>query len=204
MKKKSIVLAAVVLALGALIATAVAHRGEQMHGGRGMRALMQKLDLTDEQQEQLKEMRQIHREKLKEVWGEGPEAVKALHEEYRAALGKILNVEQLEKMEAIRVEIGEGFQGGKMRGHRGMWGRHCGPGRGHGAKNAFAKLDLTDAQKEQLKGLRETHREELDKLQKKHREALEKLLTDEQRRELEELKDEAFYGGKRRHRHPMW
>jgi len=42
------------------------------------------------------------------------------------------------------------------------------------------------------------------KLQKKHRKALEKLLKKEQRAELEKLKDDAFYGGKQKHRRSMW
>jgi hypothetical protein len=33
---------------------------------------------------------------------------------------------------------------------------------------------------------------------------LEKLLKKEQRAELEELKDDAFYGGKKNHRRSMW
>ena len=193
MKKKWIVLASVVLALGALVATAAAHRG-----GQGMRAVMQELDLTDEQRDQLKELRQAHREKMKDARGDGPEVMKGLHEEHRAALGEVLNAEQLERMQAMRADFAGGFRGGKMRGHRGMRGH------GPGAKNAFAKLDLTDAQKDQLKDLRKAHRAEVGKLQKQHREALEKLLTDEQRAELAELKDEAFYGGKRRHRRGMW
>ena len=75
---------------------------------------------------------------------------------------------------------------------------------GHGGKKAFAKLDLTDEQKHKVKDLRKAHREEMGKLQKKHRKALEQLLKKEQRAELEELKDDAFYGGKQKHRRSMW
>jgi Spy/CpxP family protein refolding chaperone len=197
MKNKWFVLAGVVLALSVLVSAAVAHRGERMRSGHGMRGMMQGLDLTEEQQEQLKGLRKDHRQEIKEIRSEGPEAMEALHEEHRAALGKILNAEQMEKMQAMRAQFGEGFRGGKMR-------RHRGPGRGHGAKNAFAKLDLTDEQQDEIKDLRKAHREEVGKLQKKHRQALEKLLNKEQRAELEELKDDAFYGGKQKHRRSMW
>jgi len=68
MKKKWIVLAGVVLALGALVATAAAHRGG------------------------------------KEARGDGAEAFKALREEHRAAVSKILNEVQREKMEALQLK----------------------------------------------------------------------------------------------------
>ena len=63
---------------------------------------------------------------------------------------------------------------------------------------------MTDEQQDEIKDLRKAHREEVGKLQKKHRQALEKLLNKEQRAELEELKDDAFYGGKQKHRRSMW
>jgi Spy/CpxP family protein refolding chaperone len=103
MKKKWIVLAGVVLALGALVATAAAHRGGKMRG-HGPRALMEQLDLSDEQQEQLVELRSEHREQMKEARGDGAEAFKALREEHRAAVSKILNEVQREKMEALQLK----------------------------------------------------------------------------------------------------
>lgn len=209
MKKKWIVLAGVVVALGALVATAMAHRGERMRG-HGPRAFMQQLDLTDAQKEQLKVLHEEQREKMKGLKGEefDREAIKALHEEHRAAMGEILSEEQREKMEAMRAEFADGFLAGEHRGHRGKWGRRGGiwggPERGMGGgRGAFARLDLSDEQKEELKGLRQAHRGEMDTLRKAHREGMEKLLTEGQREKLEEFKDEAFYGGKRRHGH-MW
>jgi len=84
-----------------------------------------------------------------------------------------------------------------MRG-RGMWGGSEGK-QGLGARrggDVFARLDLSDEQKAKLKELRGEHREEAEELRSKQREEMEKLLTKEQREELEELKDEAFYGGR--------
>ena len=69
-----------------------------------------------------------------------------------------------------------------------------------GGKGAFSRLDLSDEQKEQLKELRQEHRAEMRETRKKHRTALENLLTPEQREKLEEMKDEAFYGGGKRWR----
>jgi hypothetical protein len=99
MKKKWIVLAGVVLALGALVATAAAHRGGKMRG-HGPRALMEQLDLSDEQQEQLVELRSEHREQMKEAREDGVEAFKALREEHRAAVSKILNA-----FKALRIPL---------------------------------------------------------------------------------------------------
>lgn len=80
---------------------------------------------------------------------------------------------------------------------RGGKGRHDAR---RGGQGAFSRLDLTDEQKEQFKELRTEHRTELRETRQKHRTALESVLTDEQREKLEEMKDEAFYGGGRRWR----
>ena len=66
----------------------------------------------------------------------------------------------------------------------------------------LCQLDLSDAQKAQLTDLRNAQRKEMGKLRQVHREAVEKVLTAEQREKLAVLKvkDEAFYGGKHRHR----
>jgi len=83
-----------------------------------------------------------------------------------------------------------------------MWGGSEGKQR-LGARpggDVFAQLELSDEQKAKLKELRGEHREEAEELRDKHREEMEKILTKEQREELEELKDEAFYGGGRKGR----
>jgi len=203
MKKKWIIAVCAVVALGALVSTAVAHRGERMRDGRGMQAMMQELDLNAEQREQLKELRQTLREQMRDARDNGQEAMETVREVRRQALGKILNAQQMAQMEQMgvtRPDFGKDFRGGKMGGYRGQWAR----GPRHGAKNAFAKLDLTEAQKDELKDLRQAHREEADKLRQAHQKSLEKVLTKDQHKQLEQLKDEAFYGGKRPHRRRMW
>ena len=67
-------------------------------------------------------------------------------------------------------------------------------------KGPFSRLDLTDEQKERLEDLRTEHRTEMRETRNNHRSDLESVLTDEQREELEAMKDEAFYGGGRRWR----
>jgi len=203
MKKKWIIAVCAVVALGALVSTAGAHRGERMRNGRGMQAMMQELDLNAEQREQLKELRQTLREQMRDARDNGQEAMETVREVRRQALGKILNAQQMAQMEQMgvtRPNFGQDFRGGKMGGYQGQWARWP----RHGAKNAFAKLDLTEAQKDELKDLRQAHREEADKLRQAHQESLEKVLTKDQHKQLEQLKDEAFYGGKRPHRRRMW
>lgn len=203
MKKKWIIAVCAVVALGGLVSTAVAHRGERMPDGRGMQAMMQELDLNAEQREQLKELRQTLREQMRNARDSGQEAMETVREVRRQALGKILNAQQMAQMEQMgvtRPDFGQDFRGGKMGGYLGQWAR----GPRHGANNAFAKLDLTEAQKDQLKDLRQAHREEADKLRKAHQKSLEKVLTKDQHKQLAQLKDEAFYGGKRPHRRRMW
>ena len=173
MKKKWIISAGVALALGALVTVAVAGHGGKMRGhwqpGPWM---LERLDLTDEQEEQLQELRKEHREARREQ----RETMAAMGEEQRGAVMDILTEEQQETLEEMRGERGRFFDRG------GGKGRHHGR---RGGMGAFSRLDLTDEQKEQLEGLR-----------KQHRTALENVLTEEQREKLEEMKDDAFYGGR--------
>ena len=199
MKKKWIVLAGAVVALGAVVATAAAHKGGKMRAAHGMRGFVPALDLSGEQEVQLKNLRSAHRDQVKAARGQEREARKVLQEEHIAAVEKMLNEQQREQFAKMRAEFGDRFRGGKMRGHRGHGKRGWG-GRGHGSRDPFAQLDLSDAQKAQLTHLRNAQRKEMGKLRQVHREAVEKVLTAEQREKLAVLKDEAFYGGKHRHR----
>ena len=214
MKRKRIILVGAVVALGALVATATAQRG--MMRGDGPRVFMQELDLSDEQREQLDALHESHVEEMKELRGELDfEALRALRENHRAQMREILNDEQRDKMEAMRGGFPDGPFGGPLCGHRGGWGRpggHWGrpgpmmggPKRGmRGAGRAFAQLELSEEQKAELEALRETHRKEMDKMRQEHRADMEEILTGDQRKQLENLKDESFYGGMRR-RGPRW
>ena len=102
MKKKWIISAGVALALGALatVAVAVAEHGEKKREHRQRWGMLEPLDLTDEQKEQLKELRM--------------EAMR----QHREAINEILTDEQRETMEAMRTRT-EIWSGGKIFGRRG-------------------------------------------------------------------------------------
>ena len=185
MKKKWIISAGVALALGALAAVAVAGRGEKMREHRQpMPWMLERLDLSDAQEEQLQALRKEQREAMREQ----RETMAAMGKEQREAVMNILTEEQQETLKEMR---------GKFFDRRGGKGRHHA---GRGGMGAFSRLDLTDEQKEQVKELRTEQRSEIRETRQKHRTALENVLTEEQREKLEEMKDEAFYGGGKRWR----
>ncbi len=197
MKKKWIISAGVALALGALATVTVAERGEKMREHRQpMPWMLGRLDLTDEQKEQLQALRKEH----VEVRREQRETMAAMGKEQREAVMNILTEEQQEALKEMRAKRGKFFDRRGDKGkdrhdmRRGGKGRHDAR---RGGQGAFSRLDLTDEQKEQLKELRQEQRTEMRESRQKHRTALESVLTDEQREKLEEMKDEAFYGGRR-------
>ncbi len=199
MKKKWIISAGVALALGALATVAVAERGGKMreHRQPAMR-MLEHLDLTDGQKEQLQAVREKHREAMREQ----RETMAAMGKEQREAVMNILTDEQQETMKEMRSKRGK-FFGQRGWGGKGRHDMRRG-GKDHdmrrGGQGAFSRLDLTDEQKEQLVELRKEQRTEMRESRQKHRTALESVLTDEQRERLEEMKDEAFYSGGRRWR----
>ena len=196
MKKKWIISAGVALALGALATVAVAERGGKMreHRQPAMR-MLEHLDLTDGQKEQLQALREKHREAMREQ----RETMAAMGKEQREAVMNILTDEQQETMKEMRSKRGK-FFGQRGWGGKGRHDMRRG-GKDHdmrrGGQGAFSRLNLTDEQKEQLVELRKEQRTEMRESRQKHRTALESVLTDEQREKLEEMKDEAFYGGRR-------
>ncbi len=190
MKKRWIIAGGIALTLGAAATVAVAERGEKMREHRqGMPRILGRLDLIDEQKEQLREMRGKHQKARREH----RETMAAMGREQREAVMGILTEEQQETL-------------GEMRGR--FFDRRGGRGRDRcdmremrrGGSGPFSRLDLTDEQKERLGELRTEHRTGMRETRRNHRKALESVLTDEQRDELETMKDEAFYGGGRRWR----
>ena len=152
-----------------------------------------RLDLSDEQREQLRGLREKHQKARREQ----RETMAAMAREQREALMGVLTEEQRETLGEMR---------GRFLERRGGWGWHRddlrrGVRRWHdaprGTRGPFSRLDLSDEQKERLKGLRTEHRTEMRETRQSHRRALEGVLTDEQRDKLETMKDEAFYGGGR-------
>ena len=134
MKKKWIISAGIALSLGALVT--VAERGEKMREHRPlMWEMLEHLDLTDEQKEQLRELRM------------------EVMRQHREATNEILTEEQREDMEAMRTRA-KIWSGGKIFGRRGDKDRHD---MRRGGKGTFSGLDLTDEQKGQLKELAISH-----------------------------------------------
>ena len=157
--------------------------------------MLGRLDLTDEQKEQLQALRKEHVEARREQ----REAMAAMGKEQRDAVMNILTEEQQESLKEMRAKRGKFFDRRGWEGkdrhdmRRGGKGRHDAR---RGGQGAFSRLDLTDEQKEQFVELRKEHRTEIRETRQKHRTALESVLTDEQREKLEDMKDEAFYGGR--------
>ena len=213
MQRKSIVLAGVALALGALVAVAVTAHEEHNPPFLGH------LGLTDEQQEQLQALHTQHEEAMRAQH----ETMAAMREQFREAVNKILTDEQRATLgprlalwahtmprhfrglaadqlrahgvpedilsgeyidiEALKESIGD------IRASVEHWGDMW------GIRNELAQLALTDEQKKQLKELHQEQREAFYKWRREQRKAMESILTAEQREKLEMLKDEAFYGG---------
>jgi Spy/CpxP family protein refolding chaperone len=225
MKKKLVFLMGALLLVAGIAVGVDAQRGKGFQG-RGSGGLFEQLGLTDAQQEQLREMRQKLRAEMQSTWESDerpdPEEMQKIRKAHLEKLESVLNEEQLAKLADFKAKFGadgQGFFGrmwgqgpGAMMGHRGgRWGRGPGGMRGRGmwggpegnqesgrGGNVYAQLNLSDEQKAKLKELRGEHREAIEELRDKHREEMEKVLTKEQRKELEELKDEAFYGGGRK------
>ncbi|PAR83424.1 CpxP family protein [Vibrio cholerae] len=88
---KKMILAAAVLPLTLGTTAALAYgghgwdkEGDGHCGDRGERGIWKQLDLTAEQQAQLKEMREAGREEMRANRGQNHDAMKALHEQERA------------------------------------------------------------------------------------------------------------------------
>lgn len=207
MKKRWIIASGIALTLGAAATVAVAERGEKRMREHGpLRArILERLDLTDDQREQLQEMRAKHQKARREH----RESMVAMGREQREAVMGILTEEQQETLKEMRGRFldrrggmgrdrwdmrrgGKGKDRWDMR--RGARGWHDAP---RGGKSPFSSLELTDEQKQRLGELRTEHRTEMREARQSHRKALEGVLTDGQRDKLETMKDEAFYGGGR-------
>ena len=201
MKKRWIIAGGIALTLGAAATVAVAERGEKRMGEHGplMPRILHRLDLTDEQQEQLQEMRAKHQKARREQ----RESMVAMGREQREAVMGILTEEQQETLKEMRGRFldrrgGMGRDRWDMRrgdkGWRGGEGWRAGR---RGGRDPFSRLELTDEQKQRLGELRTEHRTEMRETRQDHRKALEGVLTDGQRDKLETMKDEAFYRGGR-------
>ncbi len=157
-------LAVALLGLG-LAFGATAHAGDEQRGKRGhdpVARMAQSLDLSVEQQQDIRLLMQSHREwvrgNLRDAdgnWEPGAreamrDARAALHDEIRLRLSP----EQQARLDELRAD---------RRGHyRG--GRHGKRGKGHARRGmgaAYAQLDLSDAQRTEIRALMRNHREQM-------------------------------------------
>lgn len=177
-------------------------KGPKGGDGKGFETATRRLDLTEEQRDKVKEMWGVQKEKLdkwksqnhaklealRKQMKEIMDSRKKLHEDFMKELSTVLTDEQMKKLEKW------GHPGEP--GRKGM-GKERRPMRIEGM---FKKLNLTEAQQEQLKKLREETRDKLkaaEDPQAKHeilRDQMDKIrdiLTEEQ---LEKFKE--FHKGR--------
>ena len=168
--------------------------GPGHRGGRGH--LLRALELSEDQQAQLKVLREQHRETMKPqreaiheqveagtlTREEAREQMRSAMESHRVEVEKILTPEQVEKLAEMRVARQERMAArGDGKGMR----EGCRMGRRHGGRGHLLRaLELSEDQQAQLKALREQHRETM----KPQREAIraqveEGTLTREEARE---------------------
>lgn len=136
--------------------------------GDHMQNMAQKLNLTQQQQDQLKPIMEKGREQAKAIWQDNSlnkdqkrEKLQALHQQTKAEVNGILTPQQQQQMASLREE-------GKQR----MAGRH----EKFGQKMA-QKLNLTQQQQDQLKPMFEKQREEAKAIRQDN------SLTSEQKKE---------------------
>ncbi len=207
MKLASVFLLMALISLAFLSDTAA-----QSRDGKGSKSgIWEALDLSEDQQQQLKELHSRMRdskEQFKER-GERPtkEEIEALNSEYKEGLAAILNSDQLAKFEEMKAE-------GRGHGPRRRGGSKGGP-----MMHALKKLDLSDEQWASIKELHQARRAEMEQykasgqrptreeMQARHqamRVSIEAILTPEQLSLLGEMKASSRgrgeNGGHRRHR----
>lgn len=160
------VAAAGILSFGAFAAEGPRHHGHG-HGG-GLQRMQQTLNLSDEQLNQLKPVFEAQRAQQKQM-----------REQMKAQFDSILTADQKAQLEAFRAERKEG----KREGNRDGKFRH-------GKGGPFAKLNLSDDQKAQMKALRESMKPQMQAQRQRFEQQLAQVLTPEQKAKLDSMKAE--------------
>jgi len=160
---------------------------------KGRTPLFEALDLTDEQKASIQALRQSHREEMqaRRETGERPteEEIAAFRQAHREAIADILDEEQLAKLEELRAQRQEERD---EREGRKRFGKRRGGRRGGGRMGPLQALDLTDAQKEQIKTAMQQLREEIGPEVKEIREKVRsgELTREEARAAMQEIRGE--------------
>jgi len=167
-----ILMAVVVLAVGVLVYAAwpaAAEQGSAERAGGGLAARLQDLDLTDEQEAKITDIRKEHPPELQEAAGELAAVVKEEVDKVRS----VLTPEQRTKLKAAKDERQEV--------------------RAEGLAERVAHLEVLDLTDDEVAKIREIHKDFRAKIEKALRE-LQGLLTDDQNK----ARQEALRAAKRR------
>jgi protein CpxP len=133
--------------------------------GRGGPGPEFRLNLTEEQREKLKALREEFRSKFQEACKSGDkDKIKAVEDEFIEKAKTFLSEEQVEKLKARHEAAAR------------MW-KH--------RKNMGPQLNLTDEQKTKMKELRKKHQEEMKAMREKHQADMKAILTPEQVQKFE-------------------
>lgn len=148
------------------------------------------LELSDEQQAQIQELREGFRAQMEEIRDAGTrpdrETMEQIREDHRAQFEAILTSEQFEQFEQLKADRqGQGRQGRGIRGGKGGGKRG---GRGGQGGGAFGGLDLTDEQKAQIQELREQMKEDFEALREQVKNG--ELSREDAREQVQQIREE--------------
>jgi Spy/CpxP family protein refolding chaperone len=172
-------------------------RGHRAHGDH-MQLMAKKLNLTQQQQDQLKPIMQQSRDQAKAIKNDTTlsadqkkEKLQALHQQTKSQVNGILTPEQQQQMAQMK-----SFREGKMEGRRGAMG-----------KMMAQKLNLSQQQQDQLKPIMQKQREQAkaiwqdnsltqeqkqQKMQALHQDSqtqINAVLTPEQQQQRQQMRD---------------
>jgi Spy/CpxP family protein refolding chaperone len=199
----------IALVAGLLFATstdALAQRGQQ-DPDRMLDRMQERLELTEEQTQQVRELMEAHRAERAELMASlgsdrrnwrNNEEVAAMRERHFAQMESILTPEQTEKHRSMRGQMMQRTD----RPGRGMRGA---PGPGANIERMQERLNLTEEQVAQMRELMAEQREARTKDREAFRQQMSEILTEEQRAQMQEMRDQRPQRGERgqrQMRHP--
>lgn len=201
---KKLISASVISICLLLSASVYAQRGDR-ENRYDRRNGYEKLELTDSQKKEMKSINEDFRTKMKELRDDKnvndesrKEKVKELRTAQKDKINNILTDEQKSRLEKIRKdrpnrgEKGRAFKKekpnrDKMRAHQGMdKKRNVGQNR----ENMMKHVDLTDAQKQQMKSIREKYADKQKELRTAQKNEITSVLTTQQQAKLKQVQTE--------------
>jgi len=187
-------ISAAILSICVLSSTSVyAQRGNRENRA-GRENIHEKLDLNDQQKQQMKSAYEDFRAKSKEIRenkslteDSKKEKSKELRAAFKEKTDNILTPEQKARMEKARKErfTGKIGEGEPMRS-RNLPRNNMKPHR----DNTMRHLELTDAQKEQMKSIKEKYSLQGKELKEQRKNEMKNVLTNEQKNKVKQLQKE--------------